>query len=74
LFVGIDVLPPGSETTITAKTDVLKSDNNTQLIVYLRADEQVGYVNYNANLTLGAQIAFAIVAPIVFIFIYLKYT
>ena len=38
-FFDIDVLPPGSETSINSKVDVSKIHKDTELIVYLRSDE-----------------------------------
>lgn len=69
-FFDIDVLPPGSETSITTKMDISKSNNDTQMTVYLRSDEGVGHVNYIVSITLGAYVAFLIGAPLVFVYIY----
>ena len=72
-FFDVDVLPPGSETSINSKVDVSKVHKDTQLIVYLRSDEAIGYVNYIVWLTLGFYIAFLVGAPIVFVYVYRKY-
>lgn len=69
-FFDIDVLPPGSETAITAKIDVSKSSDDTQMTAYLRSDETVGHINDIVSITLGAYIAFLIGAPLVFVYIY----
>jgi hypothetical protein len=70
-FFEIEVLPPGSETIVTATMNI-SNDTGQPLMIDIRSDEIVGHINWLANLVIASYISFLVGSIIIFIFIFRK--